>query len=305
MVEVVPQIDYDDLALQFLSVSHRTPRFIAWNKGMLSQVSWLNKNFWNYCYGDYVSSFYSNSATYANGVKVVTFQGVYVSTASDNYQNNPDITYEYDSVSGVYNVGNSVSYGVDSEGNKLYYQCTHIISSPELFNPAHWVLLGGSIWYKISPSYIGAQERSQYCSQKLIFEYALNRWFRTNFWNPTSFRDGTTPYTVNTTSITGIWYLSSGGTYNTSDIFITTKPITISSFISYTTDSQSSDSFTNSSGNKASFTTQISASDTTYQYIVWIPTSLATLLGLNYIQIISEVVNLIGLIGTTFSVSTY
>ena len=292
-VQVVPQIDYNDLALQFLPVSHRTPRFIAWNKGMLSQVSWLNKNLWNYCYGDAVSSFFDNTHTYSTNNTVVTFQGVYVSTASNNYQNNPDITYEYNSISGVYNVGNSVTNGVDSEGNKLYYQCTHIISSPELFNPLHWVLLGGSIWYKISPSYIGAQERAQYNAQKIVFEYALNRWFRTTFRQPTAFTNGTTstPY--------GKFYTP------TSDIFITTVPVVNITFFSGETESTSCYSGELNSGSAFSTETVVLGSDTTYEFIVWIPTSLATLLGLNYVQIVSQVVNLIAIVGTSFTISTY
>lgn len=35
-------------------------------------------------------------------------------------------------------------------------------------------------WRKVSDNYIGARERIKYSSQKLLFEYALNRWFQTS-----------------------------------------------------------------------------------------------------------------------------
>lgn len=34
-------------------------------------------------------------------------------------------------------------------------------------------------WYKVNDNYIGARERSKYSSRKILFEYALNKWFQT------------------------------------------------------------------------------------------------------------------------------
>ena len=34
-------------------------------------------------------------------------------------------------------------------------------------------------WIKVNDNYIGARERSKYNSRKILFEYALNRWFQT------------------------------------------------------------------------------------------------------------------------------
>ena len=242
----LPQIDWNDMALQFLPATHRTPRFIAWMQGMVTgSVGWLNKNFYNYCYGDSVSAFWDISTTYSLNQTVVTYQGVYISVVNGNIGNNPD-------------------------------------NSP-------------LSWYQISPSYIGAQERAQYTSQRLTFEYALNRYFRTTFRNPTSI------------SISG--GIVTYGYLPKSDIYIETVPVSGTSFISYAGESLSSVSYAGSSLDYYSYAGYVSSSDTTYQYIVYIPTSLATALGYpttnNYIQIVSQKVNLISLLGTIFTVQTY
>lgn len=44
-------------------------------------------------------------------------------------------------------------------------------------------------WIQVQPNFIGANERASYSCQKLIFEYALNKWFNTTFRNPPSVSD--------------------------------------------------------------------------------------------------------------------
>jgi len=236
----VPEIDFPDLAIEFLAEAHRTPRFIAWHQGMLGGgIELLNNNFRNYCYGDVVSQVWDNSSSYNLNDTAVTSFGVYISLVSSNLNNNPDNTTGF--------------------------------------------------WYKISPSFIGAQERSQYNAQKLMMEFALNRWFRLNFVQPTSIEDGTD----------GIWYLP------LSDIYITTTVNSIITFLSGETFEDSSYSSELDSGNAYSTETVITGSDTTYRFIVWVPTSLATSLGSSYEQIISNVVNLMKIEGTLFTIQTY
>jgi hypothetical protein len=41
-------------------------------------------------------------------------------------------------------------------------------------------------WAKVLNTWIGARERARYNSQRLIFEFALNKWFKTVFRQPTS-----------------------------------------------------------------------------------------------------------------------
>lgn len=290
-MEQIPVIDWNDLALEFLPTAHRTPRFIAWTEGMLSQNAWLYKNFWNYCYGDTVSNSYDLTITYALNQTVLTVNGVYISTINGNIGTNPDQTPSY-SNTGTYIVGNSVIFGGTFE-NPNYFFCITAIPSPESFNPLHWQSISGSVWYKIAPSYIGAQERAQYNAQKLIFEYALNRWFRTTFKQPTALIDGTisSPY--------GVFYTPK------SDIFITTKNVTELTFYSGETESTSCESGENSSSNFNSTETVILGTDSSYQFIVWIPTALATSLGTNYVKIVSKIVDLMAIAGTSYTVSIY
>ena len=46
------------------------------------------------------------------------------------------------------------------------------------------VPFNSNFWRKINDNYIGAKERVLYNSQKIIYEYALNRWFQTGVNNP-------------------------------------------------------------------------------------------------------------------------
>lgn len=239
----VPIIDWNDLAIEFLASQHRTPRFIAWMQGMLGQNAWINKNFWNYCYGDVVSNGWDSITTYGYNDTVITYKGTYISLLAGNIGNDPD------------------------------------------YSPT-W-------WYKIAPSYIGAQERAQFNSQKSIMEWALNRWFRTEFRQPTAWSDGTA------SSPLGIWYTP------ISDIFITTVPATIITFLSGEVESESSFSDDTGSGSYYSTEYVILGSETTYQFIVWIPTSLSVLLGIAYEKIVSNVVNKILLAGTIYTIQLY
>ena len=289
--QLVPQIDYDDLAVQFLPESHRTPRFIQWMKGMSGQSALLNSFFWKYCYGDGDSGLWSYASTYNLNDTVVTIQGTFISTVNGNVQNNPLSIPNYDPTA-TYIVGNSVIFG-GTVANPNYYICSTAIPVAENFNPDHWTALTGSVWYKIAPSYIGAQERAQYNAQKLIMEWALNRWFRTAFRQPTAFQDGTTstPY--------GVFYTP------VSDIYITTVAVVNVTFLSGENESESSHSGETDSGNANSTETLITASDTTYKFIVWIPTSLSVALGASWSQIVSNVVNLMALCGTYWQISIY
>lgn len=181
-----------------------------------------------------------------------------------------------------------ITYNINNEVKTYYGVYVSLVDNNIANDPQN----SPDFWYKISPSYIGALERSSYNSQKLIMEFALNRWFFTNFKQPTSLEDGTvsSPY--------GVWYLPK------SDIFITTTEITFFSpdiFDIPKTTKIYDIPFVAST----IFDTSVSSTDTTYKYTIWIPVSLSVSLGLNYIQIISQVVNKIGLLGTVFDIQTY
>lgn len=290
----VPQQDYNDMAIQYTAESHRTPRFIAWMKGMLTgSVGWLYSNFWNYCYVDLNSSSFSSIVSYQLNNIVITYDGVFISTLNGNLNNDPSQTLEYNNLSGTYDIGNSVTYGgtLSSDGifTSNYYICNTIIVSPESFDSTKWTSISGSVWYKISPSYIGAQERLQYNSQKLTMEWALNRWFRTTFRQPTSFTDGTTD---------GKWYLP------LSDIWIQTINYRYGSF-RVGSIAQSGGSVGSISGIYGVSASSTSLDSTTYKYKVWIPIGLSSILGVNYTQIVSFIVDKMNQLGVTYTIETY
>jgi len=81
-----------------------------------------------------------------------------------------------------YIAGQIVTY---TDGN-AYLCILNTTSAQDPADIAHWTLFGkpGCIWVKVTPNFLGANERASYSAQKLIFEYALNRWFKTTFRQP-------------------------------------------------------------------------------------------------------------------------
>jgi len=85
-------------------------------------------------------------------------------------------------VSQNYIAGQLVVY---TDGN-AYLCIQNTTSSQAPGNTSYWSLFGqpGCAWVRVTPNFIGANERVSYSAQKLIFEYALNRWFNTTFRQP-------------------------------------------------------------------------------------------------------------------------
>lgn len=230
----IPQIDFDNHAIQEIPELHRTPRFIAWFQGILrGSIAWLNRNFYNYCFGDTISTFWLSGSTYNINDTVITFFGVFISLQDGNLNNNPN-------------------------------------NSPEF-------------WYQIAPSHIGAFERLQYNSQKIIMTFALNNYFRTVFRNPTT--------------------IVSGGYLPLSDIYIETVSPDYTSFVVF--EDSASPVYQNDTALKAIFEDVVTPLDTTYSFIVYIPLSLSVALGSSYEQIIRNKVDLMCLFGTVYTIQTY
>ena len=289
----VPQIDFEDLSIEQLPVSHRTPRFIAWFQGMMNgSIQWIDSNFMNYCYGNTTAPVWKLISTYNLNDEVNTYNGTFISTVNSNQHNDPNFTPNYSNTSGYSFVGTQVIYGYTTQEDGTitpnYYILKQIIT-PEDFNPDHWTALTGSVWYKISPSYIGAQERLQYSSQKLVMEYMLNRWFRTTFRQPVSYNDGT---------VSGKWYLP------TSDIWIQTNNFDYSSF-GVGIGPQALGSVSSSISIYGVSSTSFLTSSTTFTYTVWIPTALKVALGTSFLSIISSIVDKVNPLGTIYKILVY
>ncbi len=275
----VPIIDFDDQAIEFLPESHRTPRFIAWQQAMLDgSIKWLNENFLKYCYGDDLSPVWLVSGAYNLNDTVITYNGTYISTINGNIGNNPDLTPFYlDTI--TYPLGFSVIYL-----NQIYISKV-AIGTPETFDPSHWDSLTGSVWYKIAPSKVGAQERTLYTSQKLNMEYGLNRYFRTIF---------RTPITI-----------ISGGYTPRPDIFIDTLNVVSTSFVVYPTEVGSSHVYPTVSDGTYIYPTPIYSTASSFKFQVSIPSLLAFNLGVNYELIIRNKVDLVNPCGIEYVVVIY
>jgi hypothetical protein len=108
-------------------------------------------------------------------------------------------------------------------------------------------------WQQILDSYIGIEERVRYCSNKIVYEYALNRWFGTVFQQYTD-----TAYT------------------HVSDIYITTAEPTYPTFVVGLTTGDAV-GLTESTGWVSS--TPIYTSASTYKFNIYVPTIVYNALG--------------------------
>lgn len=84
-------------------------------------------------------------------------------------------------------------------------------------------------WVKVLNNWVGVRERSKYNSQRVVFEYALNKWFKTNFVQFTGWDTNGMP-TPSRNAIGG----------NGSDIYITDNPYDTNEFSFGVDDTESS-----------------------------------------------------------------
>lgn len=129
-------------------------------------------------------------------------------------------------------------------------------------------------WRRISESFIGTDERIGFRSEKLIFEYALNKWFGTVFRQPTS----------------------------VSDIFITNNTLSIPVFIVGASETESSDIFEDTSTepiiDEYSFTPEFSFS-------INIPLAVYNALGVAKESIVRNFADRYVVAGITYNIVTY
>ena len=163
-----------------------------------------------------------------------------------------------DSVSDLWS--NSVTYNIN-ETVITYFGCYVSLDNSNTGNNPDTTT---GFWYKVCPSYVGAFERGSYNSQKLIYEFSLNRYFITTFRQPETLEDGTS----------GIWYLP------LSDIYITTEFFDYSSF-AVSSEPIPDSSFSSDVDIYMISSDSLSTDDTTYLFIIWIPISLSVSLGTN------------------------
>lgn len=170
--------------------------------------------------------------------------------------------------------------------NRGVYECT-ATASGSLQTPldiTHWEL--------INTNYIGASERVQYNSQRILYEYALNRWFQTNAY----------------------------GNWSTNNpffgwIYIKNNSVGINSFVLGQTGQYSSDMYTNSSSANM-LNHPGSGGSNTYCYTINVPISVANKMdpgntysvptaSPNTINIVKSFADTINQVGFIYNVVTY
>ena len=109
---------------------------------------------------------------------------------ANNYLRGTDISNAWNSGS-TYNV-NDIVIGTD---NQVYQS---LIASNTNNNPVSTT----GYWWLIETNFIGVYERCSYNAQILKFEYALNKWFRTTFSQPTGVPD---IYIINNTTTPNVF----------------------------------------------------------------------------------------------------
>lgn len=104
----------------------------------------------------------------------------------------------------VYNPSTSYAKGALVKGSldlnqKVYESQT----ASNLGNP----LLDTNYWVEVSPNFIGSVEREAYWCSKIVFEWALNKWFGTNFVQPPGTSD---IYITNNGLLLPLFYIGPG-----------------------------------------------------------------------------------------------
>lgn len=147
----------------------------------------------------------------------------------------------------------ATSYSLDDEVTFNYKVYKSLTSSNLNNNPES----SSFNWELIASTFIGTIERFQYNSQKIVMEYALNRYFQKQ---------------LTDNGFVGFIQPNSPTTPTPSDIYITNISPAWTSFVSFTTVTNSSASYTNRAS-AASFTNTTFTGATSYQFAVNIPST--------------------------------
>lgn len=176
-------VDYINVVYNLLLPPYkRITKWLAWGNVMMAAKQWWhNSIFTTWAQGD-ADAAYSNSTTYYSGNRVIYSLQAGGAYYGDNavYEAlciNADGTINVSGFSGVPPTGNAIVPGLKpaTVGNS-----TQALAWLYALNPTN----PGCLWIRVSPNFIGANERVSYNAQKLLFEYALNRWFGTTFKQP-------------------------------------------------------------------------------------------------------------------------
>jgi hypothetical protein len=221
----VPDIDFNQQAVQTLPTAQRKTKWIIFVQALISATDWLYKVFKSFRTGETLA-LYNPATTYAVGARVQYGFSTYESLANSNTGNNPATS------------------------------------------PQYWLLR--------NTYFIGAEERTMYNGQKILFEYALNRFFKTTFNQPPVL----------------------------SAIYITNDVPVITSFLMYPGYDGTSLMYPTYS-TAYMLPTATYAATSTYKFIIHVPAAVFAALGATADQIIRGIADKYAFVGTTYTIVTY
>jgi hypothetical protein len=179
----------------------RLPKWLAWGSAIMSGKQWFHDAiFKTYASGDVVDApFKPVSYTYHTGDRVIyPIQSYTAGYTGANAYHGDNAVYEAVSIypDGTNNTGFS---GNQPSGNNVVPSVVpSYVTTPA--QALSW--LSQYYWVRVSPNFIGVYERASYSCQKIIFEFALNRWFQTTFRQPNGTPEA---YTLNPSGTSDIY----------------------------------------------------------------------------------------------------
>ncbi len=195
---------------------YRLTKWLAWGSALTAALQWFN----DVLFGSYLlgavpdTPYFDNTLGYSQGDRVVfgiNGGGIYY---GDN---------------AVYEALTTVPSGIQPNGTNVV-PGTAPAWVVDSVSAVDWLTTGNNsnpfYWVKVQQNFIGAAERANYSCQKIIYEYALNKWFNTTFRQPVS---GTSDIYIETNTVddNGFYFYST----NYESYFL---PVTVRTTISRT-----------------------------------------------------------------------
>ena len=278
-------LDYSNTVWKLLlPPSKRLPKWLAWGASLAAGKQWKhNVNFGSYMLGSQDSSYNASSGGYSLGDRVI----YYLQSGGAYYGDNA-----------VYEAITSVPTNTPPTGTNVIPQIapSWVVDSE---TGIKWIATGNNgspfYWVQVQQNFIGVTERASYAANKIIMEYALNKWFNTTFRQPNS----------------NSWYTAPpiAAGKNASDIFIVTNVDNQTQLWAAPTSAGVGYAGMPTLSALALFgAPPVSQAEFVYDFTIYIPTAVYAALSANSglrLAIVQNFVNQLNIPGNKYNVLTY
>jgi hypothetical protein len=158
----------------------RLPKWLSWGTVLMTGQQWKQDTFFNgYMTGaanmETPATLFAYLTRYGKGDRIIFGIPKAVHIYGDNavYEAVQDLPFSGIPPTGIALVPDEAP---DSANSNSAAALAWLIPDPD----------SGNYWVKIQDNFIGANERALYSASRLVFEYALNKWFFTTFRQPSS-----------------------------------------------------------------------------------------------------------------------